>query len=90
VVDWWILRGSVWEDEVFGAGESDYAVLHVCIKMDTRNMVMEQLLNIIKIDFVLFLIVVAFVKLMKFLGKGLRFSEIFIFVHKWYKMKKSN
>ena len=51
---------------------------------------MEQLLNILKIDFVLFLIVVAFVKLMKFLGKGLRFSEIFISVHKWYKMKKSN
>jgi len=49
---------------------------------------MEQLLTIIKIDFVLFLIVVAFVKLMKFLGKGLRFSEIFISVHKWYKMKK--
>lgn len=49
---------------------------------------MEQLLTIIEINFVLFLIVVTFVKLMKFLGKGLRFSEIFISVHKCYKMKK--
>ena len=49
---------------------------------------MKQLLSIIKIDFVLFLIVAAFVKLMKFLGRGLRFSEIFISVHKWYKDEK--